>query len=286
MVIPAYNEENSITSTLQDLHLTLTRAGLCPYEVIVVDDGSTDNTRNMAQQSNCLVLSHPRNAGYGAALKTGILRAQYDTIVITDSDGTYPVAKIPELYNRYITGFDMVVGAREGAVYRGSYIKWPLRLILRFIVEWTAGKKIPDINSGLRVFSKKKIIPYFSRLCNTFSFTTSATLAYSMTGQFVGYVPISYSLRVGSSHVRLWRDSLRTLQFIVQASIYYNPLKIFLLLAAVCMLGAVFSLFIAITLKIATGFLMAVMLICTSILIFCLGLLADLLRQILSDTSS
>jgi glycosyltransferase involved in cell wall biosynthesis len=285
VIVPAFNEGFSIKETIQNIKDVLSIAGITPYEVIIVDDGSSDNTGKLALESSVTVLRHPHNLGYGAALKTGILRAQYDTVIITDSDGTYPISEIPNLYKKYLEGFDMVVGARQGVVYRGSYIKWPLRIVLKFLVEWTAGRKIPDINSGLRIFSKQTISGYFNRLCNTFSFTTSATLAYMMTGRFVTYVPIDYTERIGSSHVRLWRDSLRTLQFIVQAVTYYNPLKIFLLLAGICILGAFLSLFIALIFHIATGFIMSVMLIICSILIFSLGLLADLLRQIMGSSN-
>ena len=284
VVIPAFNEELAIQSTIEDLVRTLTDAKLAPFEVIVVDDGSTDATKKLATESGALVISHPHNAGYGSAIKTGIMIASYDTIIITDSDGTYPIAEIPNLYEKYASGFDMVVGARQGVTYRGSYVKWPLRLTLKFIVEWTAGAKIPDINSGFRIFSKRTITKYFNRLCNTFSFTTSATLAYLMTNRFIGYVPIAYFPRTGNSHVKLWRDSLRTFQFIVQASIYYNPFKIFMLLSGLVMFGALISLLIAIFFEILTGFFMSVLLISCSILIFCLGLLADLLRQILSTS--
>jgi glycosyltransferase involved in cell wall biosynthesis len=283
VVIPAFNEGRSIVSTIKKIHEVLESANLIPCEVIVVDDGSSDDTSDLALQGGATVFRHPHNLGYGAALKTGISNAQYDAVVITDSDGTYPISEIPNLYRRYMQGFDMVVGARQGVVYKGSYIKWPLRILLKFLVEWTAGRKIPDINSGLRIFSKKTITSYFSRLCNTFSFTTSATLAYMMTGRFVTYMPINYSERIGSSHVRLWRDSLRTLQFIVQAVTYYNPLKIFLLLAGISCIGALVSLFIGIFFHIATGFIMAAMLISCAILIFSLGLLADLLRQIMGS---
>ena len=103
-----------------------------------------------------------------------------------------------------------------------------------------------------------------------------------MTGRFVTYIPISYAERIGSSHVKLWRDSLRTLQFIVQAVTYYNPLKIFILLASVCMAGALISLLIGLVFHIATGFIMSAMLIASSVLVFGLGLLADLLRQMVS----
>lgn len=281
IVIPAYNEEKSILQTLELISETLRLEKINPSEIIVVDDGSSDNTALLAQAAGAIVVKHPHNIGYGGALKTGILKAKYNAILITDSDGTYPINRIQDLYKKYVEGFDMVVGARVGKNYRGSAIKWPMRIALRFLVEWTAGRKIPDINSGMRIFDKTKIISYFPRLCNTFSFTTSATLAYMMNGQFVTYVPIDYAERVGETHVRLWKDSLRTFQFILQAVTYYNPLKIFLLLSFCLFSLGIFSIIVGLIFKIATAFVMAVAAFFGCILIFALGLLADLLRQIL-----
>ena len=282
VVIPAFNEGQSIFNTVKSVKKILDTANIVPNEVIVVDDGSADKTGDLAEAGGAFVIRHPHNLGYGGSLKTGISIAKYDAIVITDSDGTYPIDRIPDLYSKYKEGFDMVVGSRVGKTYRGSAIKWPMRILLRFLVEWTAGRKIPDINSGMRIFSKGKIMTYFPRLCNTFSFTTSATLAYMMNSQFVTYVPIDYAERIGVTHVRLWRDSLRTFQFILQAVTYYNPLKIFLLLSFFCFSVALISILIGVIFHIATAFLMGVAGILGGILIFALGLLADLLRQILS----
>jgi len=281
IVIPALNESRSIEKTICDIKNTLQLAKLIPYEIIVVDDGSIDETGNLAKEFGATVIRHPHNIGYGAALKSGIKAANYDMVVITDSDGTYPILSIPILVERYNKGFDMVVGQRTGKHYRSSILKWIMRILFKFLVEWTAGRKIPDINSGLRIFSKKTILTYFPHLCDTFSFTTSATLAYMMTTRFVEYVPINYNERIGRSHVHLWRDSLRTLQFIIQAITYYNPLKIFLLMSIICIIFAIVSIMIGIFFHIATGFSMGVAAIFGSIIIFSLGLLADLLRKIM-----
>lgn len=210
VVIPAFNEERSIIETVRNVRAVLDGAEMKDAEILIVDDGSSDATGALALQAGAVVVVNPHNAGYGYSLKAGITKARFDTIVITDADGTYPIEKIPELVKLYQDGFDMVVGARSGAHYRGSRIKWPMRRLLRFLVEWTTGRRIPDINSGLRVFSRATIMEYFSHLCNTFSFTTSLTLAYMMTSKFVTYVTIPYAERVGKSKVNLWRDSFRT----------------------------------------------------------------------------
>lgn len=282
VVIPAFNEERSITGTVRNVRAVLDEAGMKDAEILIVDDGSSDATGELARQAGAEVVVNPHNAGYGYSLKCGIAKARFDTIVITDADGTYPIDKIPELVTIYQRGFDMVVGARSGAHYRGSRIKWPMRRLLRFLVEWTTGRRIPDINSGLRVFSKATIMDYFSHLCDTFSFTTSLTLAYMMTSKFVSYIKIPYAERVGSSKVRLWKDSFRTLQFIIQAITYYNPLKIFLLMSISCVAISLVSICIGITLHLATAFMLGVGAMLVAFLIFALGLLADLLRQIMA----
>ncbi len=282
VVVPAYDEENGIERTVRSIHELFEHAKFGNYEIVVVDDGSSDLTAQYARQAGARVVSHPHNVGYGRSLKDGITAAHYDTIVITDADGTYPVERIPDLLQHYIRGFDMVVGQRTGEHYKESAIKAPLRSILKLLVEYTAGRRIPDINSGLRVFRRETVMPYFQHLCDTFSFTTSLTLAYMMTGRFVTYLPMEYHSRIGKTKVRLFRESLRTLQYIVQAIIYYNPLKIFLLMSALCLLFAAFSLIIAMIFQITSAFILSVGSILVAILVFALGLLADLLKQIMT----
>lgn len=282
VVIPAYNEENGIGLTVRSIRDVFQRAGFGVYEIVVVDDGSSDMTAHRAQEAGARVLMHPHNVGYGRSLKDGIVAACHDTVVITDADGTYPVSRIPELLQHYMRGFDMVVGQRTGEHYKESAIKAPLRSILKLLVEFTAGRHIPDINSGLRVFRRETVLPYFQHLCDTFSFTTSLTLAYMMTGKFVAYLPMEYHSRIGKTKVRLFRESLRTLQYIVQAIIYYNPLKIFLMMSTLCLLFALFCTVVAMVFQITSAFFLAVGSILVAILIFALGLLADLLKQIMA----
>jgi glycosyltransferase involved in cell wall biosynthesis len=281
LVIPALNEQEQISATIAIAVKVLTSSNIEPYEIIVVDDGSTDATADRARAASARVVSHVQNLGYGRSLKDGILAAQHDTIIISDADGTYPLEEIPNLLGQYQRGFDMVVGARTGKHYRESMLKAPMRKVLQFLVEFTAGRSIPDINSGLRVFSRKAIIPYFNHLCDTFSFTTSTTLAYMMTGRTVQYIPIVYDARVGESKVRLFRDSVRTLQYIIESIVYYNPLKIFIICSIACLLLAVIIGILAIALHATTLFMLTAGTILVAILIFSLGLLAVLLKQIM-----
>ena len=278
VIIPAKDEEAAVGSTVQQVRGAL---GKTKHEVVVVDDGSRDATAERARKAGARVISHPHNLGYGAALKTGIRAARYDTIVITDADNTYPNDQIPQLLKVYQKGFDMVVGERTGEHYLESILKSPLRMVLKFLVEYTTGRKVPDVNSGLRIFSREKVLPYFSHLCNTFSFTTSLTLAYMMNFLFVAYLPIPYHKRTGRTKVRLWRDTLRTLQYIVEAIVYYNPIKLFILMSSLIIGGSLFSLVVALFTRLTIFYFLGIGGILMSILIFSLGLIAVLLQKIM-----
>lgn len=281
VVIPAFNEGRAIRETILEIRRAL--EGI-EHEVVVVDDGCSDDTVTQATSAGARVITHPHNLGYGAALKSGIRAAAFDTIVMTDADGTYPNGQIPALLAHYRRGFNMVVGARTGDHYRESAVKAPLRYLLKWLVEFTTGRRIPDVNSGLRVLSRGEVLPYLENLCNTFSFTTSVTLAYMMTAKFVGYVPISYNERIGETKVRLLRDSLRTLQYIVQAILYYNPLKIFLLICGLLLVAATGLMFAAIQWKIMTAFYLGVGCLLLVIVVFCFGLMGELLSRIMAKT--
>jgi polyisoprenyl-phosphate glycosyltransferase len=269
VIIPALNEEGGIHSVIDRLHALSPRP-----EVIVVDDGSTDRTGAIASEAGAKVIRHPSPGGYGRSLKDGILSASSDVIAIADADGTYPVERIPDLLAALEQGYDMVVGARTGRHYRGSFLKMPARIIFKWLVEFTTGRSIPDINSGLRVFRKSEVTQYFDDLCNGFSFTTTITLIYMLTGKFLHYVLIDYGKREGKSKVRIIRDSLRTLQYITEVIAVYNPLKLFILISgllglagALLLCGALFSQ--GEPLLMLTGSLA----IFTSFIVFSLGIL-------------
>jgi len=281
IVIPALNEKDGIEETISLISKVMIEAKLLPYEIVVIDDGSTDKTAVIAENNGAKVIRHPHNIGYGRAIKNGITAAIFETIIITDADNTYPFEEIPKMYEKYKQGFDMIVGSRTGPNYKESIFKMPLRCLLRFLVEWTSGRSIPDINSGLRIFNRSLSISFFSHLCDTFSFTTSLTLSFMMTGKFVAYHPINYYERTGKSHVRLFRDSLRTLQYIIEAIVFYNPLKFFSLVSLLCLGLSVLIFLFAYSLNFVTLFFLGVGTTVISILIFCIGLLAVQLKQIL-----
>ena len=285
VVIPALNEEDAIASTVSEARAVLDKAGYTGYEIIIVNDGSSDRTAEIAEASGAVVLTNAHNMGYGFSLKRGIAAAKNELIAITDADMTYPFEYVIPMIEEKKKGFDLVVGARTGEHYRESFFKMVLRRVLRFFVEFVTGRRIPDINSGLRVFDRSTVMQYFGRLCNTFSFSTSQTLAYMMTAKFVQYVDIPYHARKGRSKVKMFRDSLKTLQYITEAALYYNPLKIFMLMT-LAMLGlGLAGLLIRFLFGSHGGTTLFIFSLIASVIVFCIGLLAVLLKQIMDSGS-
>lgn len=239
IVIPAYNEEGAIEGVLREI-LALEPKG--SFEVVVVDDCSTDTTAEKVAKHPVKLLRNVQNFGYGYSLKQGIRVATHENIIILDADGSYPVSSLSKLIQEYEKGFDMVVGARQGFYYRGSPVKRVARFFFRAISEFATGQRIPDINSGCRVFRKDFATRFFHILSNGFSFTTTITLAFMLNAYSVRYIPIEYHKRAGKSKVRYLRDTLRSAQIIVEAIVFYNPLKIFLLCAAVVFFSGLVSI--------------------------------------------
>ena len=156
VIIPCYNEEKSIGKTLDQIIKVLKQNNIYKKsEIIVVNDGSRDNSKKEIIKRKVTVIDNPCNMGYGYSLKKGIEKARYEIIVITDADSTYPFESINLLLNEKKKGFDLVVGARTGKYYKESLFKRFLRKLLKVFVEFVAGKKIKDVNSGFRIFDKK-----------------------------------------------------------------------------------------------------------------------------------
>ena len=228
VVIPAYNEQNAIGEQVKSVRQVLSSHDIT-FEIIVVDDGSSDKTADEAVNAGAQLLHHPDNRGYGASLKTGILAAQYEVIVIIDADGTYPAEYIPEVVAKLDTA-DMVVGARMGDKVNVPWMRQPAKYFLRKLAAYIAEQPIPDLNSGLRAFRRDCVRQYFPILPNRFSFTSTITLAYMVDDYFVVYMPIDYRRRVGKSKIVPWHF-MDFIVLILRLSMMFNPLKIFLPLA-------------------------------------------------------
>ena len=229
LVMPCFNEEDGIGKTLDQLRAQL--VALEPYELIVVDDGSTDGTAAAIQEAlerhpDVRVITHKRNRGYGAALKTGIRQAESELIIITDADGTYPNERIPELVAA-AEDADMVVGSRTAHDVTYPLIRKIPKVFLKAYASWIARQDIPDLNSGLRVFRRDVVNRFLNILPDGFSFTTTITLAMLTNHYMVRYVPIGYSPRIGRSKIKPIRDTLRFFQLILRTGMYFAPLRVY-----------------------------------------------------------
>jgi glycosyltransferase involved in cell wall biosynthesis len=231
VILPAYNEEDAISDQIKSIRDVLLSCDI-EHEIIVVDDGSVDRTAELAIQKGVRLLRHHENRGYGAALKTGILAAKFETIVITDADGTYPSDQIPQLV-RKLENADMVVGARTGTNVNIPWLRRPAKWILGWLADRIAGGPIADLNSGLRAFHRDCVRQYFNILPNQFSFTTTITLALIADNYRIVYHPIDYYARIGKSKI-LPRHFMEFMILILRMAILFEPLKIFLPLAFSC----------------------------------------------------
>lgn len=202
-------------------------------EIIVVDDGSKDRTAREAKAAGARVIQHRSNRGYGASLKTGIIAASFDVIVITDADGTYPAKYLPQMLEE-MEHADMVVGSRTGADVNIPLSRRPAKWFLRMMANYVSQTKIPDLNSGLRVFRRDVAMQYFAILSDQFSFTTTITLAMLCDKYAVSYIPIDYRKRQGKSKIMPW-DAGSFAVLIMRVAMLFRPLRVFLPIALMCL---------------------------------------------------
>lgn len=249
VVIPCYNEERAIEETIASIRAAIPERDT--YRIIVVNDGSTDRSGELlakiAQEDRGVrVLEHPVNRGYGAALKTGILHADTEFIVITDADGTYPNERIPELVATAGEAA-MVVGARTAADVVYPLIRKIPKAVLRTYASWLSKRAIPDLNSGLRVLRRDVVLKFLRILPDTFSFTTTITVALHTNSYDVLYVPISYAARTGQSKIKPIKDTLRFVKLIVRTGTYFAPMRVFfpvsMMLVFLCLVSACVDVF-------------------------------------------
>jgi len=219
IIVPIYNEEEALPEIIDCL-----KKYKHSYEIIFVNDASTDNSLNLLKESEFKYISHSYNKGYGRSIKTGIQESTCNIIVTIDGDGQHNFNDIPRLINE-LEHFDMVSGVRE--IKTSPMLRWPGKLILAFLTNLLLPVKIPDFNCGLRAFKKEAIL-HVLPLCNDgFSFSTSTLFAMIHEGYKVKFIPVETNPRKGKSSLKL-KDGMSTFMFILNLTMLYSPLKVFL----------------------------------------------------------
>lgn len=221
LVLPAKNERAAVGATVE-----LLRALYPEAEIIVVNDGSTDETANAAAAAGAQVISHPYSKGNGAAIKTGARAASGEVIVFMDADGQHDPSEIPRLLEKIHQGYDMVVGARQKGS-QASLGRGLANALYNRLASWMTGNKVEDLTSGFRAVKAEKFREFLYLLPNGFSYPTTSTMAFFRAGYSVAYVPIHAAKRIGKSHIRLLRDGARFLLIIFKIGTLFSPLKIF-----------------------------------------------------------
>lgn len=270
IIIPAFNEEEGLPGTLDSLLEVATSLSM-DWEILVVDDGSTDRTAEIAAAKGARVIRHPLNAGYGASLKHGIRAARYDVIAMIDADGTYPADHLPAMLEK-LHDVDLVVGARTGALYRRRALLSPVRTLFLLLTNFVTGTWIPDPNSGFRVFRRETAMELLEALPRAFSFTTTMTLLMTLQGSFIRFHPVPYLRRHGKRKIRAIRDTLRMFQTLTEVILQHNPLKLFLLVGLLPILLAPLAALLAAP---SLGLPVATILFSAGLVIFGQGLLAS-----------
>lgn len=268
IVIPAKNEAENLKRFLPRLLAVVVDA-----EVIVVNDGSTDDTLSICELHEVTVVTHPYSKGNGAAIKTGARTAKGEVIVFMDGDGQHKPEDIPQMLEKLATGYDMAVGARDKQSQADSF-----RAIANSVYNWLSsaitGHKILDLTSGFRAVKADKFKEFLYLLPNGFSYPTTSTMAFFRAGYSVGYMPIQTEQRLGESHISLLKDGIRFLLIIFKVGTLYSPLKIFLPIAVGFFgIGVINYIYTYTTQSTFTN--MSAVLLMTGIIIFLIGLVSE-----------
>jgi glycosyltransferase involved in cell wall biosynthesis len=272
VVLPAFNEAEVVGKTvkrIRELHPD--------FEILVVDDGSTDSTMQAAMDAGANVWPHPYNMGNGAAVKSGLRAARGDYVVLMDADGQHDPADIARLLE-YADRFDMVVGARTKASKTKAHRNLANSIYNRF-ASYVTKFKIEDLTSGFRVMRRATVEQYIYLLPNTFSYPSTITMAYLRSGRSVTYVPIETARRVGKSKIKLVRDGTRFLLIITKIATLFAPLRIFMPVSLVFfLLGLGYYAFTYLTQGRFTN--MSALLLNSAVIVFLIGLVSEQVTQL------
>jgi glycosyltransferase involved in cell wall biosynthesis len=274
VVLPAYNEEKAIGKVIDDIHFAM-RQTRYPYEILVVDDHSTDATAEIARNKNVRVIQRPFQGGSGAARRTGIVNTQGEIIVMLDADGSYEAGDIPKLLD-YFPDYDQVNGARTNEKGTLKLLRTPAKWLIRQFACYLTQTNIPDLNTGLKAFKKDIMTKYLWVLPDGFSCVTTMTLAFLANGYAVKYVPTAYHTRIGKSKFHPLKDTMAYLNTVIRMVMYFKPLRVFTplcgLLFLLAFVKSVMSLSLTRSLQESDIIIFVV-----AIMLMALGLIADLI---------
>jgi len=268
IVMPAKNEAVNLQKLLPLLQATLPGA-----ELIVVNDGSTDNTVALCESLGVRVVSHQYSKGNGASIKSGARHASRDTVVFMDGDGQHKPADILRLYAVFCQGHDMVIGARSAAT-QASVGRLVANTLYNRLSSWMANQTIRDLTSGFRIVNRRKFLKFLYLLPNGFSYPTTITMSFFRAGYSVAYVDIEAGKREGKSHINLLKDGMRFFLIIFKIGTLYSPLKIFVPIAAGFFgLGVAYYLYTFFNFHTFTN--MSAVLFITAVIVFLIGLVSE-----------
>lgn len=268
IVMPAKNEAVNLQKLLPLLQATLPGA-----ELIVVNDGSTDDTVALCESLGVSVVSHQYSKGNGASIKSGARHASRDTVVFMDGDGQHKPADILRLYAVFCQGYDMVIGARSAAT-QASVGRLVANTLYNRLSSWMANQTIRDLTSGFRIVNRQKFLKFLYLLPNGFSYPTTITMSFFRAGYSVAYVDIEADKREGKSHINLLKDGMRFFLIIFKIGTLYSPLKIFVPIAAGFFgLGVAYYLYTFFNFHTFTN--MSAVLFITAVIVFLIGLVSE-----------
>jgi glycosyltransferase involved in cell wall biosynthesis len=270
IVIPARNE----AASLQYLLPSIVEHVPSGAEIIVVDDGSSDETPEICQGNRVRRISHPYSMGNGAAIKSGARAAKGDVLIFMDADGQHQPQDISALLEKFDEGYDMVVGARQSGSHAGTHRAVANDLFSSFAT-WMVQQPVEDLTSGLRVVKADKFRKFLYLLPNGFSYPTTITMSFFRAGFSVAYVPIHTPRRGGGrSYIRPLRDGVRFLLIIIKVGTLFSPLKLFLpVSAAFFMTGVGYYAYTYLSAGRFTN--MSALLFISSILTFLIGIVSE-----------